>query len=88
LANEAVRPLTIGGWQPVGVAKSAIQTLINTLKFLVNAVIWIVIYILPVLLLLYLIFVLPLSLVWRAWRKRRRERKAAETKAETQKPGE
>ena len=78
LADEAVQPLTIGGWQPVGVAKNAIQALIDTLEFLVNAVIWIVIYILPVLLMLYLIFVLPLTLLLRVWRKRRRARKAAE----------
>ncbi|MBN2146385.1 MAG: DUF4349 domain-containing protein, partial [Anaerolineales bacterium] len=45
--NEAVQPLSIGGWQPVGVAKDAIQTLINTLKWLANAVIWIVLFVLP-----------------------------------------
>ncbi|UCH59651.1 MAG: DUF4349 domain-containing protein [Anaerolineales bacterium] len=75
LANEAVQPLTIGGWQPVGVAKSAIQAMINTLKFLVNAVIWIGLYVLPVLAVLFLIFILPLSFVWQAWRKRRTRRK-------------
>ncbi len=76
IANEAVIPLTIGGWQPVGVAKNAVQALIDTLKFIANAAIWIVIYILPVLLVLYLIFILPLSLVWRAWRRRRAHSKA------------
>jgi hypothetical protein len=76
IANEAVQPLTIGGWQPVGVAKNAVQALIDTLKFVANAAIWIVIYILPVLLVLYLIFVLPLSLVWKAWRRRRARGKA------------
>lgn len=75
LANEAVQPLTIGGWQPVGVAKEAIQTLINTLKFLVNAAIWIVLYILPVLIVLLVMFFLPVYLVWRAWRRRRARRK-------------
>ena len=69
LANEAVQPLTIGGWQPVGVAKDAIQSLINTLKFLANAVIWIIIYILPVLVVIYFVFVLPIRFVWRRWRK-------------------
>jgi hypothetical protein len=78
IANEAVQPLTIGGWQPVGVAKNAVQTLIDTLKFVANAAIWIVIYILPVLLVLYLIFVLPLSLLWKAWRRRRARGKAVQ----------
>lgn len=76
LANEAVQPLTIGGWQPVGVAKSAIQALINSLKFLASAAIWLVLLILPVLLVIYVIFFLPLSLLWRAWRRRRAARKA------------
>jgi hypothetical protein len=77
LANAAVQPLTIGSWQPAGVAKDAVQTLINTLKGIVNVVIWLVIYILPVLLVLYVIFILPLSLLWRSWRRRRAARKAA-----------
>lgn len=52
-ANEAVRPLTIAGWQPVGVAKRAIQATINTLKFFANVLIWMALYILPVVLVLY-----------------------------------
>jgi len=47
VTNEAVQPLSIGGWQPVGVAKDAIQALINTLKWLANALIYIVLYVLP-----------------------------------------
>jgi hypothetical protein len=77
VANEAVQPLEIGGWQPVGVVKQAVQALLNTLRFLTYTVIWIVILVIPVVLLLYVIFVLPLRLLWRAWRKRRAERKVA-----------
>lgn len=71
VANEAVQPLTIGGWQPVGVAKSALQALINTLKFLANLVIWIIIFLAPILLVIYIVFILPLSFIWRRWRARR-----------------
>jgi hypothetical protein len=77
LPNEAVQPLTIGGWQPVGVAKTAVQALINTLKVLANIAIWIVIYVLPVLLVIFVVFVLPLAWLWRTWRRRRSRRKAA-----------
>lgn len=45
--NEAVQPLTVGGWEPQGVAKKAVQTLINTLKWLVEAAMWIILYVLP-----------------------------------------
>ena len=77
-ANEAVQPLQIGGWQPVGVMKRAIQALINTLTFFGDAAIWIVIYLIPVLLVLYL----PVRLVWMGVskffqrRKKRREDQA------------
>lgn len=77
IADEAAQPLTIGGWQPQGVAKNAVQALIDTLQFIVNAVIWIAIYILPVLLVLYLIFFLPISFVWKRLRARRAARKQA-----------
>jgi hypothetical protein len=75
IANAAVRPLTIGGWQPAGVAKDAVQALINTMKFLGNAAIWILIYVLPVLVVLYIVFLLPLRLAWRALRRRQKRNK-------------
>jgi hypothetical protein len=70
VANESVQPLTSGGWQPVGVAKSAIQALINTVKFLANAGIWIVILIIPVML---LVFGPPVLIIWAIlrWRNKR-----------------
>jgi len=76
VANEAVQPLTIGGWQPVGVAKSAVQALINTVKWLANAGIWIAIFVLPVAL---LIFGPPALIVWAIMRSRAKRRKAAQT---------
>jgi len=89
IADEAAQPLSIGGWQPEGVVKSAVQALIDTMQFLVNALIWILLYILPVLLVIYLVFVLPISLVWKRWRKRRQERNEATNKKEaTQKADE
>ncbi|MGB7116143.1 MAG: hypothetical protein WBD56_08355, partial [Anaerolineales bacterium] len=75
LADEAVQPLTIGGWQPVGVAKSAIQALINATKFIANALIWIIIFLVPVLLIMTIVFGLPLYLTVRALRKSRRRKK-------------
>jgi hypothetical protein len=76
VANEAVQPLTIGGWQPVGVAKSAVQALINTVKWLANAGIWIAIFVLPVAL---LVFGPPALIVWAIMRRRAKRRKAAQT---------
>ncbi len=61
-AKESVDPLTIGRWQPVGVARDAVQALINALKFLVNALIWILIFFLPV----FLVITIPAWLIIRA----------------------
>ncbi|HOV49259.1 MAG TPA: DUF4349 domain-containing protein [Anaerolineae bacterium] len=47
--DELSRPVEVAGWRPQGTAKRAVEALLNTLKFLGNALIWIVIYVVPVL---------------------------------------
>jgi Domain of unknown function (DUF4349) len=76
VADEAVQPIEIGGWQPQGVLKNAVEALIRSLQFLVNAIIWIVIYVLPVLLILFVIFVLPPLLLIRYWMGRKKKKAA------------
>ncbi|MCB9133887.1 MAG: DUF4349 domain-containing protein [Anaerolineales bacterium] len=79
LADAAVQPLTIGGWEPVGVAKDAIQALINTMQGIADATIWLVLYLLPVLVVIFI----PLRFIWvgiKRWRKARRA-KVTETPA-------
>ena len=82
-ANEAVQPLKIGGWQPVGVAKRAIQALINTLEVLGNMLIWIGLYILPIVLILFF----PVRWIWNGLKKffARRKEKREQKKAEKEK---
>lgn len=75
MANEAVQPLTIGGWQPVGVAKDALQALINGFQFLVNAGIWILLFVAPILLMVGLPPFLVIRWVVR-WRRARKQKKA------------
>jgi uncharacterized iron-regulated membrane protein len=73
------QPVTIGGWQPQGVAKEALQALITTLQGLINVVIWLLIFALPLL----IIFILPLVLLVmliRWWWKRREAKKPAAPK--------
>ncbi|HIE57851.1 MAG TPA: DUF4349 domain-containing protein [Anaerolineales bacterium] len=73
IADEAVQPLQIGGWQPAGVAKDAIETMIRTLQFIADAGIWFVLCVLPV----GLLIGLPLYFVVR-WVMRIRKRKKEE----------
>ena len=73
LADEAVQPLSIGGWEPVGTARDALQSLIDTLRFLMKFVIWLMIYIIPVL----AIILLPIYFIVRGIRRLRRSNKPA-----------
>jgi len=60
-AEETLQPLEIAGWRPAGVARDAVQALINFFQGFVNFLIWLVILIIPAGLLL-------LGLLWIVWR--------------------
>jgi hypothetical protein len=76
IANEAVQPITIGGWEPVGVAKSAIEALVSALQFLANVAIWLVLFLVPILVVIVLPIFIIVRLVLRG-RARRRQQAAA-----------
>ncbi len=83
VTKESLQPIEIGGWQPKGTAKRAIQSLINAAQFLGDALIWFGIFCLP--------FLIPLGIavyfLVRIIRKRRAKKQAK--KQETiQKPKE
>lgn len=85
IADAAEQPIEIAGWQPQGVAKEAVESLASAMQSIANAVIWFVIYLLPVLLVLFVIFVLPPILIIRWLLRRRQSRK---TTAATAPPAE
>jgi hypothetical protein len=72
IADEAVQPLKVGNWQPAGVAKDAIQLLINTLQIFGNLIIWLGLYLIPV----ALICLGPLALIGYGVLRARKRRKA------------
>ncbi len=59
LANAAVQPISIAGWQPGGVAKQALQSLIHALQSLTNFGIRAAILYIPVLLIIFV----PIALI-------------------------
>jgi hypothetical protein len=62
----------VAGWRPQGTLRNAVEALIRTLQFLVEALIWGMVYILPVFL---LVFGLPiLVLIWLVRRRQRGRR--------------
>lgn len=48
--DEMSQPIEVVGWRPEGVAKDAIESLLGALQGLTNFLIWLVIYVLPLLL--------------------------------------
>jgi len=47
-ALASVQPINIGGWEPQGVAKEALQTLIRAYQTIADGVIWLVVFCLPI----------------------------------------
>jgi hypothetical protein len=73
------QPVSIGGWQPQGVAKEALQALIVTMQGLINVVIWLLVFALPLLIIFLIPLVAMVSIV-RWWWKRRQGKKPATPK--------
>ena len=78
-AKAAVEPITIAGWQPGVEVQKALQALVNGGKYLVNALIWIVLFALPFLAVIFL----PIYFIVKAIRKRSQAKKIKEPKKET-----
>jgi hypothetical protein len=65
LSKAGIAPISVAGWEPVGVARDAFQALIDVGKFLVELLIWLVILFLP----LGLVFYFPGRWLWRLIKK-------------------
>ena len=75
-AKEALKPITVAGWQPGLELQKALQALLNALMVLVNVLIFAIIVLVPI----FLIIGLPIYLILKAIRKRRMAVKPEETK--------
>lgn len=80
------QPIEVGGWQPQGVAKVALESLVAALQTLVDIGIWLLIFVLPILILIAIPIVILIILI-RRWR-RRRKAKRSETKEASQEAGQ
>lgn len=72
--DELAQPVEIGGWRPDGIAKSAIEALVSTLQFIAGALIWLLLYIVPILLLLGLGLFIAVTLLRLIFRRRPRQK--------------
>jgi hypothetical protein len=73
IPDVLAKPIVVAGWRPTGTAANALRTLVKTLQFIVDAAIWIIIYVLPTL----VVIAIPFFILWLVWRRWRRGRKAA-----------
>ena len=83
--DELSQPIEIVGWRPQGTVKRAIEALVETFQFLVEALIWIVLLVVPVLAFVaFVIFVLIriLRAIFGRGRRRSKKQAAAEPGAE------
>jgi len=69
VAEETIKPIQIAGWQPQGVARDAVQSLVDFFQGFASFLIWLVIFIIPV----AAVIIILLALLWRMlrwfWRK-------------------
>ncbi len=82
--DELSQPIEVGGWRPEGIARDAIEALISALQGLVNVLIWLAIFVLPIL----LIIGIPVWLVVRVIRRRRQARSFDEVEVAAVEPVE
>jgi hypothetical protein len=73
-STASIKPLSIGGWQPVGVARDALQALIVAFQWIANLLIYVGLFCLPI----TIVLGLPLFFLIRGftrWNKRRKSPK-------------
>lgn len=79
MPDSSTAPVVEEGWRPGAVLRDASRALVNTLRYLGDFVIWLLVYALPVLLLIALPFVLLFLIV--RWFIRRSRRNKSQTTA-------
>ena len=72
IPDRAAQPVEIVGWRPSGVAKQALESLVESVQGLADFAIWFVIAVLPVLVIIAIPFVLLFMFIRRVIRSRRR----------------
>jgi uncharacterized lipoprotein YehR (DUF1307 family) len=81
-AKESIKPVEIAGWKPVGIARDAVQALIDGLKVIGTILIWVIIFVLPI----ALIIGVPTWLIIRAARRNKAKQKAVAASAQAAEP--
>lgn len=70
------QPIAGTGWRPSETVANALRSLLRTVRFIANAAIWVVLYVLPV----AVIVLIPFAIVWLIWRRRSGRKQEAGSK--------
>lgn len=70
IPDVLTKPITPTNWQPQATLSNALRALASAMQSIVDAAIWIAVYIVPIL----AILLVPLGLLWLAWRARRKDK--------------
>ena len=70
IPDALARPVVEPGWRPIAVVKNASRSLIASLKWIAEALIWLVVFVLPILIVIFAVLYL-LRRIWRAFRPKR-----------------
>ncbi len=85
MAEQSAQPIVVGGWKPQGVAKDAIQALIDFFQGFASFLIWLIIFVIPT----GAVLILVLSILWRLlrwfWKKVFPKQAAVSTTADEKK---
>lgn len=75
-AKESVQPIKVGGWEPKGVYKDAVEALVRAYQTIADAVIWIVVFCLPIALPIGLVLFFVIRGIIK-WNRKQKAKKAS-----------
>lgn len=78
IPNALAQPISVGGWQPQGTARSSIRLLLRTWQILADIAIFSILYIVPVLLTLAVPALILFFIVRALWRRLRHKKQPAQ----------
>jgi hypothetical protein len=80
LTPDAVsQPVEVAGWRPQGTMKSAIEALIKTFQWIIDVLLWVILYIAPVLIVVVIVVFIVFKILGLVLGGRRRKQKSAKT---------